>query len=178
LGGKVHKMERRYYLAAGNDETVVRDFFKHRNEAFDNATAVAKKHGGTAVTNGYRMCGVAFADDIPHGWKEEGRLPNGSSYYMPIRRSKSGKETSKEIRSILIPGASELHSKFSDDGGVYSDAADGRMGFIIYYITAEIINGQCIIQVPETMQFDPPESRSLKKSEYWQIKEGSESSHA
>lgn len=166
--------DRRYYLAEGRDEEIVKEFFTRRDAAFRAAREVAAKHGGAAVTQGWNMAGVSFTDEPPAGWKRIGSTADGKSYYLPERRSKAGKETLKEIRAIRIPGASNLHSEFANDGGVFGEGGP-RGGFYIHYITAEIVSGKCIIQVPEKMDFHPPHSRPLKQSEYWQIIEDAKS---
>jgi hypothetical protein len=161
----------RYYLAKGRDEQTVREFFRSRDEAFAQARAIAEKHGGEAVTRGRTMCGVVFNGEVPDGWKREGSTGDSRAYYMPLRRSKAGKEIAKEIGSVSIPGAIDLHSKLSpNEGSVFGDAGPNG-GFFILYITAEIVGGQCIIHVPRKMDFRPPHSQPLKQSEYWQIKE-------
>lgn len=164
------KHERRYYLAQGQDEEIVRQFFKERDDAFSKTKEIAAKFGGHPVTQGWRMAGIVFDGGAPSGWKRKDSLSDGRPYFMPERRSKAGKEAHAEIRSVSIPGASELHSKFSNNGGEFGDAGPNG-GFYILYITAEIIGGQCIIHVPEKMDFHPPHSKPLKHSEYWQIQE-------
>lgn len=167
-------MDRRYYLAAGEDEKTIRDFFQSRADAFKAAEYLAESFGGKAVTQGRYMPGVLFDDDtLPHGWRQVGSLPDGQKYYTPIRRSKIGKATSDAIREIQIPGAPYLHSKFSQDGGVFGESAP-HGGFFIAYITAEIIDGKCILRVPDTMEFEPKNSTTLKKSEYWAIREAAD----
>lgn len=169
--------ERRYYLAAENDEEIVKAFFVGRDAAFAAAREIAAKHGGAAVTQGWSMAGVVFDGEVPAGWRRVDSTADGKPYYLPERRTKAGKEAHKEISSIRIPGASELHSKFSKDGGMFGEAGPNG-GYYILYITAEVIGGKCIIHVPEKMDFHPPTSRLLKHSEYWQIGEEAKAAKA
>lgn len=164
--------KRRYYLASGKDEQIVREFFAERTAAFDAANVVAKKFGGAAATQGHRIAGIVFEGDAPDGWRKIGITADGKPYFLPITRSKAGKEAKKEIASVKIPGAIDLHSKFSGDGGCFGEAGPSG-GFYLLYITAEIVNGQCIIQVPAQMDFEPAHSKPLLMSEYWSIKEAS-----
>ena len=164
-------MDSKYFLASGKDEEKVRTFFEERQAGFKAANDLAEEFGGVAVSRGPFMCGVAFPDGAPEGWREIGRTGDRKPYYLPVRRSKQGKDRFDRIKQIRIPGASELHSKFSRDGGVWGNADPGGRGYSIHYMTAEIIDGKCVIHVPEKMEVSLPDSRELKKSEYWKLKE-------
>lgn len=162
-------MEYRYYLAGGESEQKVREFFKRRADIHDQIIALGKELGGTPIANGRTVSGFAF-DECPDGWRKAGWTPKGGDYFLPVRRSKAGKELYKRIEAFRIPDAHEIHSMFSNDGGVWGEMSV-RGGFPIYYITAEISKGKVIIHVPEKSDLEPPESKLLKNSEYWAIKE-------
>lgn len=164
-------VETRYYEAHGPEEQIVREFFESRVAAFRACREVAEKHGGEAVTHGHRMAGIAFSGEAPAGWKRAGSTGDGKAYHLPVKRSKAGKAIAKEIDAIRIPEACNLHSKLAPrDGGVFSEGGP-HGGYIIRYITAEIVAGKTIIHVPEGMDFTPAHSTPLKQSEYWQVKE-------
>ena len=160
--------ERAYFLAHGKSETKVREFFTKRQAAMIAADDIAKEVGGNGTVGAYRISGILFKDGAPEGWTKKGVSTDGQYYYMPLRRSKAGKALCQRISSIRIPGASDLHSEFSRDGGHMSS---NGLGITINYISAEIVRGKAIITVPSGMDFVPPESTPLKMSEYWTLKE-------
>lgn len=164
------EIEKRFYLAEGLDEKTVRNFFQERLDALDAASDLAKEYGGKAVTQGRSMVGVAFDGEFPKGWRRAGSTGSGQSYYIPDARSKAGKEAKMAIHNIRIPGAMEIDSRLGGPGGVMADAGP-RGGYWMFFITAEIIDGKCIIHVPEKCDFEPKHSKPLKKSDYWKMKE-------
>lgn len=161
--------ERSYFLAHGESETKVREFFEARRSAHQAAEALAKEVGGKGAAVGWSMAGVIFEANAPEGWTCKGTTTDGIKYHMPLRRTKAGKELCKRISAIRVPDAKALHSQFSADGGHF---ASSGMGFAIHYISAEIAKGKAIISVPAGMDFTPPDTTPLKMSEYWAIKEG------
>ena len=161
-------MERSYFLAHGESETKVREFFTKRQAAIIAANDMAKEVGGTGTVGAYRVSGILFKDGPPEGWTQKGTSTDGQRYYMPLRRSKAGKALCQRIAAIRIPAASDLHSEFSTDGGHMASAG---LGITINYISAEMVRGKAIISVPNGMDFVPPDSTPLKMSEYWAIKE-------
>lgn len=163
-------IERSYFLAHGESEAKVRDFFERRVAAIREGNDLAKSLGGEGAVFGSHVGGVIFAGKAPDGWTWKGRTTDGSKYYMPLRKNKAGKDLANRLTSIRIPEGRELHSLFSSDGGHLDTSG---MGFAIHYISAEIAKGKAIISVPAGMDFTPPESTPLKMSEYWAIKEGS-----
>lgn len=160
--------ERKYYLAHGDSEAKVRDFFTKRQAAIIAANDMAKEVGGNGTVGAYRISGIVFKDGAPEGWTEKGTSTDGQRYYMPLRRSKAGKALCQRLAQIRIPAASDLHSEFSPDGGHMSTVG---LGITINYISAEIVKGKSIITVPDGIDFVPPESTPLKMSEYWALKE-------
>lgn len=165
-------MDRKYYLASGEDERKVREFFKRRSDVFNEIDALGKEVGGVPVADNRNLRGFVF-DEVPAGWREAGSTRDSKRYCVPVRRSKEGKAMHERIRAIRIPDASSIHALFSDDGGVWGEMRTSG-GFPIYYITAEIVRDQVIIHVPEKMDFVPEHSRPLKDSEYWQVKEAAQ----
>lgn len=161
--------ERKYFLAHGESETKVRAFFERRVAAIKEGNDLAVSLGGLCAVFSHCVGGVIFADKAPDGWTMKGRTSKGEKYFMPLRKSKAGKDLASRLTSIRIPEARDLHSQFSSDGG-HIDG--GGMGFAIHYISAEIAKGKAIISVPAGLDFTPPESTPLKMSEYWAIKEG------
>ena len=160
-------MERSYFLAHGESEKKVREFFAKRGEAFTQANAIAKEVGGDRPAVGHRISGITFKA-VPHGWTEKGRTGDGIPYYLPLRKSKAGKELASRIEAVRIPGAVDLHSEFTRDGGHLSSEG---LGITINYISAQIIGGKAVITVPNGMDFVPPDCTPLKTSEYWALKE-------
>ena len=160
--------ERSYFLAHGESEKKVRDFFARRLDALREASELAKSLGGDGTVGSRRVSGVIFKGGKPEGWAEKGVTSTGERYYMPLRKSKAGKALAARISSLRIPDGMELHSEFSNDGG---HLATSGMGISIQYISAEIAKGKAIISVPAGMDFTPPESTPLKMSEYWALKE-------
>ena len=159
---------RKYFLASGESVEKVRKFFEARSAAISSAQALAAEVGGTGPAVSWAMVGVFFEGSAPDGWTSKGVSMDGAKYYMPLRRSKAGKELCKRMATIRVPSAADLHSQFTKDGGHLS-----QMGsqMAIHYISAEIIKGSVVISVPEGMDYTPPDSAPLKMSEYWALKE-------
>lgn len=161
--------ERSYFLAHGESEAKVRDFFERRTTAIREANDLAKSVGGTCAVFSSYVSGVMFDGNAPEGWTHKGYTTDGGKYWMPLRKSKAGKELAKRLTAIRIPGAMDLHGALSSEGGYL---AGSGTGFALHWISAEIAKGKAIISVPAGMDFTPPESTPLKMSEYWAIKEG------
>ena len=160
--------EKKYFLAHGDSEAKVRDFFERRVAAIREANELAKSLGGDCAVFSSHVAGVIFSGTAPDGWTMKGRTTEGAKYFMPLRKSKAGKEIARQLTAIQIPGGRDLHGLFSSDGGHFDTS---MLGLAIYYISAEITRGKVIISVPEGMDFAPPESTPLMMSEYWAIKE-------
>lgn len=160
--------ERKYFLAHGKSEQIVRDFFARRAAAFDAANALANEVGGMAGAVSYRMVGVVFDGDPPAGWTKRGEASGGKPYYAPLRKSKAGKEIHRRMADVYPPRAGDLHHEFVQDGGVLEQ--DGA-NVMISYISAEIVGESAILTVPASMDFSPPDALPLKTSEYWALKE-------
>lgn len=161
--------ERKYFLAHGESEVKVREFFERRVAAIRAGNELAVSVGATCAVFGSHLAGVLFEGKAPAGWTEKGRTSKGERYFMPLRKSKAGKELAQRLSAIRIPDTVELHSMFSTDGG-HIDAVGAS--FAIHYISAEITKGKVIVSVPAGMDFVPPDTAPLKMSEYWAIKEG------
>lgn len=161
--------ERKYYLAHGTSEAKVRDFFERRAAAIRTGNELAVSVGATCAVFGSRLAGVLFEGKAPDGWTEKGRTNKGERYFMPLRKSKAGKELSQRLSAVRITDGVELHSIFTNEGAHLIDTIGGS--FSIQYISAEITKGKAIISVPEGMDFVPPDATPLKMSEYWAIKE-------
>lgn len=160
--------EREYYLAGGADLEKLKCFIDKRSEAFKHMAETAAKYGGNAVHNGVRITGLVFAGNAPVGWTPRGSVSKGK-FYLPKRDSAERKAAAADIDSLRLPGASELHSLFSNDGGVMK-AGDG-FSMCLLFISYESIGDKLLLSVPPGCQFTPDGSEPLKMSEYWSLKE-------
>lgn len=161
--------EKKYFLAHGSSEAKVRDFFERRVAAIKAGNDLAKSLGADCAVFSSRVGGVVFSGKAPDGWAKKGITTEGTPYWMPLRKSKAGKELAERLTAICIPDGRELHSLFSSAGGHFAMIGGS---FAIHYISAEITKNKVIISVPDGLDFTPPDATPLKMSEYWAIKEG------
>ena len=164
------KPDRKYFLAGGESERKVRDFFRRRQDGFREANAIADEVGGSGAAVGYGVAGIVFEGEVPKGWARKGTTKDGAAYFLPVRRSKAGKALFSRIREVRVPEARDLHSQLCQ----HREAVTGpgvHGGIAIHYVSAEIVGDRAVISVPDQMDFTPPDSKPLKMSEYWALKE-------
>lgn len=162
------EQEREYYVAGGDDLEKAMAFIHERTAAHKAMDAVAAKYGGTAVTNGRFLCGIAM-DSPPPGWKKAGDV-KGRPFYLPKKTTKALKAQYQEIIGTRVKGAVEFSSLFNF-GGVFKDGHTSGGPMRILHMSWEWVGDTLLLSVPIGGGFVPNGSRLLKMSEYWAMKE-------
>jgi len=162
------EQEREYYVAGGDDLEKARAFVAEREAAHKAMDAMAAKYGGTAVTNGRFLCGIAM-DAPPPGWKKAGDV-KGQLFYLPKKTTKALKAQYQEIIGVRVKGAVEFSSLFKL-AGVMKDGRTYNGPIRILHMSWEWVGDTLLLSVPIGSGFVPNGSRLLKMSEYWAMKE-------
>lgn len=162
--------EREYYVAGGADLEKLKGFIENRSAAFKRMAETAAKYGGKAVHNGVRVTGILFDGNAPAGWTPRGSFGVGK-FYLPKRDSAERKAAATDIGNVQLPGAFELHSLFSNDGGVMKTGEGQGFGMRLLFISYEDVAGTLLLSIPTGCDFTPDGSEPLKMSEYWALKE-------
>ncbi len=154
----------RYYIAAGAELEIAKAFFDERAKVVESARAIEAKYGGRLMQRGHFMVGMTFDGEPPKGW----RRSMGKAYCVPDKRAAIGKEAASDLKSFRDLDAADLAARFADcPQSLQMDRGQHRFP----YVAAETFGEDVVLRVPEWLDWTPAESRQIKDSEYWAMRE-------
>lgn len=154
-----------YFIVGGRDLERYQAMLARREDALDQSKALEAKYGGKAAVQHGRIVGFLTAE-CPRGWREAGRL-DGKPFYYPYRKTKTGKETDKELSAVKIPNGGDLHMEFCGN----SFGVMAKNSFSFRSMSSANVGGVDIFILPVGHDFKPDGSRQIPASEYWRMKE-------
>jgi hypothetical protein len=165
-------MERKYYLVdpAGKSMEAIKEWRRLSEEAYAKAAEITKEFGAKSefLKNHESLIGLLFEQNPGRGWKP---IRNFNDGYVPDKRIKEGKIIAKRLAAVQIPHTRTFSSLIG--GGYFIIVSGGRWASISF----ETIGDAHVVSVPigqyscDEKEFIPPDTRLLKMSEYYAMKE-------
>jgi hypothetical protein len=178
-------MEYDYHLVLGGPSLkAVRTFTAECDAADRELEAFAKRFGATGWLSARSLLGLTFAGSPPEGWVPCKGHPKA---FHPDRKTKEGRALAREMSAIGFPDWGRFGQALGVKGPfgmIVTDSPARGHGFLMKAPDFEKIGDATVIRVPlgrQSLDRDgggpfvpPPETRRLKKSEYWAMKEAAE----
>lgn len=166
--------EKTYYLVESEEaKAKFKQVLEADNDSRQKLVKICKQLGGTGDFIQYSSGSsdeIQFAKDPGPAWKA---VPDYEGFYRPLKNRKDGKEASKLLTNNRRPGLrGEICNVMLGQPFVFVGMALHTCGFETYP------EGPVIITVKSESWKPIPGLRKLKNSEYWAMKEATESEAA
>ncbi|HWR52942.1 MAG TPA: hypothetical protein VN428_17660 [Bryobacteraceae bacterium] len=163
------KIQRTHFLVGeGSPVLTVIEQASERLQVFSDAVKNLKAEFGGDVwsADNSQFLGIAFPGELPRGWRQS------RQYAVPDKRIKAGRELAKRFASFPVGVNARIFS------GMLSRELKQEFeyfgGGVIAWTGCEKYGDTYILSVPAELPTKPPGCRELKMSEYWRIREQSD----